>query len=225
MYILREGIDSSEGQTLEDYKQIPLYRLTHIDNIAHIIENGVTHRNSPNANPDYVLINDSSIKYSRNIFQVSKKQELGDYTPFYFGKRIPMLYEIQNGLHSVHKIHAKDIVYMRTTVGNVIENHLEFVFSDGHASNKLSKIYSDSDISKINVILDWKAINAKYWINDEDLDMKRRKEAEFLIYGDIPYSCLDMFAVYDETAKAKLTNMGIEGDIVFVLPELYFDVK
>ena len=31
-----------------------LYRMTHIDNISHILEHGITHQSSINCNPNYV---------------------------------------------------------------------------------------------------------------------------------------------------------------------------
>ena len=46
--------------------QIHLYRMTHIKNIPHILEHGITHRHSPNANPDYLPIGDQSLIKTRD---------------------------------------------------------------------------------------------------------------------------------------------------------------
>jgi len=82
---------------------IKVYRMTHIDNIQHVLQHGITHRNSPNQNPDFVTIGDVRLIYTRNNKTVSVDNGnflnliaptiiLGDYIPFYFGVKMPMLY-------------------------------------------------------------------------------------------------------------------------------------
>ncbi|SEA26408.1 protein of unknown function [Arachidicoccus rhizosphaerae] len=39
-----------------DLKDVKLYRITHIDNIPHVLRYGITHKNSPNASPNFVAI-------------------------------------------------------------------------------------------------------------------------------------------------------------------------
>ncbi len=39
-----------------DLAAIKVYRITHIDNIEHVLQNGITHKNSPNHNPHYKSI-------------------------------------------------------------------------------------------------------------------------------------------------------------------------
>ena len=38
-----------------------IYRMTHIDNIPHILQYGITHKSSPNSNPCYKTIGDIDI--------------------------------------------------------------------------------------------------------------------------------------------------------------------
>ena len=82
--------------------------------------------------------------------------------------------------------------------------------------------YTEKDINNIDKIIDLDAINTKLWKNENDLDLKRRKEAEFLIRGDIPYDCLIGFKVYNETAKDKMIKSGIKEDIIYINPNDYF---
>lgn len=92
-----------------DLAQIKIYRMTHIDNIPHIREYGITHKNSKNANPDYVSIGDVSLISTRNSKQVDVTNGdllafgncsivLGNFIPFYFGIKMPMLYVVQHGV-------------------------------------------------------------------------------------------------------------------------------
>ncbi len=81
------------------------FRITHIKNIPHILQYGITHRNSINNNPNYKEIGLQSLISKREtkevIVRTKNKPEqsivLGNFIPFYFGKLSPMLLKIQPG--------------------------------------------------------------------------------------------------------------------------------
>ncbi len=87
-----------------------LARLSYLT-IGHALQTrgrGVTHKNSPNKNPDYKNIGDISLIDTRSRRTVSidngESQQteytsikLRDFTPFYFGVKMPMLYVAQHG--------------------------------------------------------------------------------------------------------------------------------
>ncbi len=102
--------------------------MTHVNNIAHILRFGITHFNSVNRNLTYKPIGDSSLISSRNRFQLPNGKMLGEYIPFYFGRRMPMLYVIQKGFNGVTITPAEEIVYCITSVQNIIDRDLNFVF-------------------------------------------------------------------------------------------------
>ena len=99
---------------------------------------------------------------------------------------------------------------------------LDFVFTDGHAISALSNQYTKADIGQLDKLLDMRAIKAKYWNDENDLDLKRRKQAEFLVLGNIPFSAILGFVTYSEEAKDKLVEMGILPNQVKVRPGAYF---
>lgn len=68
--------------------------MTHIENIPHIIENGITRKESDKTNRTYVSIGDNSLISTRDRFPIPNGYLLGDYIPFYLGLRTPMLYVI-----------------------------------------------------------------------------------------------------------------------------------
>ena len=47
-------------------EKINIYRITHIENIPHILKYGITHKNSVNFNQNYKAIGDSSLIDIRN---------------------------------------------------------------------------------------------------------------------------------------------------------------
>ena len=196
--------------------------MTHIENIPHVVQHGITHSSSPNANRAFVPIGDNSLIATRSGFVLKNKKLLGEYIPFYFGVRMPMLYVIQKGYNQVTATPVSDIVYCVTNVQNIMENNLAFVFTDGHAVDSFSSQYEKDDLKNIDTLLDTKAIRAKYWTDENDLDLKRRKEAEFLVLGDIPATAVLGYLVYNEMGKQKLINFGVNEALIYIHPQSYF---
>lgn len=207
---------------MRDLNKIFLFRMTHIDNIPHIIRHGITHTTSPNANKKYVPIGDGSLIKTRNNFILDNNRTLGEYIPFYFGVRTPMLYVIQKGYNMVQPTSAENIVYCVSSVQKIIELKQEYIFTNGHAVDRFSTQHSMNEISSIERIIDWSAIHAKYWRDDNDLDIKRRKEAEFLILGDVPASSIVGYIVSNEETKRKMIDFGIDEMNIQVKPDYYF---
>lgn len=208
---------------MTDLNKIFLYRMTHLQNIPHVLQYGITHVNSPNKNEDFVSIGDSSLINSRSAFRLPNGKRLGDYIPFYFGVRMPMLYVIQNGFNGVEAIAPRNIVYCITSVGAIIDNDLDFVYTNGHAVDNFTEFFNPDDVDDIEDHIDFKAVKAQYWKKDTDLDLKRRKEAEFLVLGDVPEEAIIGFVVYNQTAADAIKEMeNFEGKKLHVQPNYYF---
>lgn len=196
--------------------------MTHVENIPHILQHGITKITSANANNNYVSVGDGSIINVRNRTFLPNGRVLGDYIPFYFWFRMPMLYVIQNGYNGVPVCEAKNIVYLVTTIQEITIHNLDYLFSDGHAIMKFSTIYDSSQIANINSLLDFKTIKDPKWNDSNDLDKKRRKEAEFLIGSDIPLSAITNFVVVNATAKTTLENLGVPSNLILVRGDCFF---
>jgi len=196
--------------------------MTHIENIPHILQYGITHSSSANSNPKFVPIGDGSLITTRNNILLNNGRLLGEYIPFYFGVRTPMLYVVQNGFNMVTPTPAENIVYCITSVQKIIDFHLDFVFTDGHAVDGFTSQFTTQDIDNLDNILDWTAIRSKYWRDDKDLDLKRRKEAEFLVSGDISIDAILCYFVYNQNSKDKIINFGVDPADVQIKSEFYF---
>ncbi|GIV30500.1 MAG: hypothetical protein KatS3mg028_1566 [Bacteroidia bacterium] len=207
---------------MPDLNKIYLYRMTHIDNVPHILRYGITHKASPNANPHYKTIGDPSLISTRDNFLLQNGRSLGDYIPFYFGVRMPMLYVIQKGFNGLTPTPAEEIVYCVTSVQKVIESRLDFIYTDGHAVDKFSSRFGPEDINKIENQVDFKAVKEKDWHNTEDLDLKRRKQAEFLIQGDLPFEAILGFIVYNQNAQNALLKFGVMAKQIHISKNSYF---
>ena len=207
---------------MSDLSKIYLFRMTHIGNIPHILEYGITHISSANSNKNYIPIGDPNLISNRNTFLMPNGKTLGQFIPFYFGVRMPMLYVIQHGYNGVSTTKAEEIVYCISNVQQVISHNLPYVFTNGHAVDGFTTFYNESDVNQILSVIDSKAIKAKYWIVDNDLDLKRRKEAEFLVESDLPPTTIIGWVVYNAKAKTRLLEMGIAASNIHIDSESYF---
>lgn len=196
--------------------------MTHIENIPHILQNGITHAASDLANPNFKPIGDASLISTRSNYVLKNGRLLGEYIPFYFSSRTPMLYVIQKGFNGLPSIAAEHIVYCVSSVQKVLDYQLDFVFTDGHAVDGFSQQYDQHQLNQILEALDWSAIQAKYWKSETDLDLKRRKEAEFLVSGDLPYEAVLGFIVATPMAKDQLLEWGVIEGKVIVKSDYYF---
>lgn len=207
---------------MENLNKVYLYRMTHIENIPHILQFGITHINSPNNNPNYIPIGDGNLIGRRSTHNVLNGKQLGVYIPFYFGKRMPMLYVIQKGLTGVKVTMPENIIYCITSIEQVVKHKLDFIFSDGHAIDGLTTFYDQDELQNLTQIIDQNAIRAKYWKDENDLDLKRRKEAEFLVENDLPSSAILGYVVYNNIAKTKLLDFGISEKQISIKEDYYF---
>ncbi len=215
-------------------EKIHIYRITHIQNIPYVLKRGITHKNSKNANPKFVTIGDVSLIHSRNnkVVKVDNGDYenilapniiLGNYIPFYFGVRMPMLYVIQNGGNFVEKpTPPEQIVYIACSLIRIVKSGVTYFFSDGHATDGLTSFYDSSMIEHLPKIINWDAIRAQFWGGNENLNTKRKKQAEFLVGEDIQPELISGYVCYNEKAKSTLLGMGIKENTTRVIPSAYF---
>lgn len=206
--------------------RIYLYRIIHIDNLDFILKSGkLTCPNSPDCDPNYIGIGDATLISSRSSRQISIEPNgnFTDYVAFYFGVRSPMLHLIQYGYKGVIKRNPDTIIYLVTTFENVKKSESQYVFSDGHGYNFLSQFFNTEDgLEEV----DWDTVNLKRWNDTEDdPDRKRRKQAEFLVYRELPLSTIVGIGVYNEAVKTniltKFTSYNFTCNI-FVKPNWYY---
>lgn len=205
-----------------DLSKIFLFRMTHIDNVPHIISNGLTHITSANYNPLYKSIGDSSVISKRHYIKVPSQKQLSEFIPFYFNGRMPMLYVIQNGFNGVSQVSPNDVVFFVTNIKIIIEHNLTFFYTDKHAVNKFAKFFTIKNLENIHNDLDFEAINSLNWKRDDDNDFKARKEAEFLISPDVPFSTLGTFIVHNENSINKMLEFGVDKNKVKINKKYYF---
>jgi len=134
-----------------------------------------------------------------------------------------MLYVTQQGGNFVERAtDPVNIIYLGCSLSKIISAKLNFYFTDGHATDMLTSFYDKSKINELDNIIDWEAVKSSYWGGVENLNIKRKKQAEFLVSGDLSPDLIVGFGCYNEKAKTKLISLGVIEDKIKIIPQAYY---
>lgn len=197
------------------------FRITHIDNIPHIVQSGLVRTDSPLRDENYVTIGDRQVIDIRGG-RIVNGYRLNDYVPFYLGPRSPMLYVIQHGYNGVKRVEPEKIVYCVVRLDDLIKDDINCIFTDGHALSALTSYYTKDKLSQIDQIIKYDDVYSSQWNIEEDIDLKRRKEAELLVNCDLPAQYVRGYVVYNKKAKDQLIGFGIAAEMIVVARNYYF---
>ena len=197
------------------------FRITHIQNVPHVLRCGLVRAGSPQSDPSYVPIGDRQVIKLREERTLAG-HKISDYVPFYLGPRSPMLYVIQHGYNGVTRVDPEQIVYCVIRLDDIINADIDCVFTDGHALSSITNVYGKVRLPEIDTIVKMEDVYSSQWISETDIDLKRRKEAELLVRGDLPAAFVKGFAVYNEAARLRLEEMGVAPERIVVKPDYYF---
>ena len=186
-------------------QRLPIYRMTHIDNVPFILRNGLwsklsaereaattaatiaagqsaspsaTAQGTPKQDPAFKAIGNADIigrRTNKRVVVIPPGGVLGEYVPFYFSGHSPMLLNITTG-YGVPRIPQKDIVFLVCDACEIAAQGIPFCFTDGNATKSISRFFNNlQSISE----LDWTTIRSTLWKNtDDDYDRVRKKMAE-----------------------------------------------
>jgi hypothetical protein len=186
-----------------------LYHITHYSNLPSILCHGglVANSGAKTRGISYVNIAHAGIQDRRLITSVPLPPygTLHDYVPFYFAPKSPMLYAISKGRVEGYKKGQDEIIYLVSKIDIIHRSGLAYVFTDGHAIMGFTDFYNDlKDLHKI----DWEVMNSQFWFDtEEDLDRKRRRQAEFLVHQFVPIHLFLGIAVKNNKMKQKVKEI------------------
>lgn len=206
----------------------PIFRILQIDNLEVCLNRGGFH--APNHVPDdklnYRTIHNAEIQDVRRQINIPCGQggTVHDYVSFYFGPRSPMLYQLHTGRVEGYNKGQEPIIYMVSTVEEIVNRGLNFVFSDGHGIANWTEWFNDSQ--SLNKV-DWDIVYANLWKDTiDDMDRQRRKQAEFLIYQFCPFEVITEIGVLNDAMEQKveevLHKFGIKSLLVNTHSDWYY---
>ncbi|MGZ8247290.1 type II toxin-antitoxin system toxin DNA ADP-ribosyl transferase DarT [Methylomagnum sp.] len=182
-----------------------IYHITPLENLRQIFQAGglLAKRALDQEDAGYTNIAHQTIQDRRAQTPVpcGPGGVLQDYVPFYFAPRSPMLYTLSRGNVEGFTGGQGAIVYLVSTAQTVQAAGLDFVFSDGHGIMAITDFYDD--LAHLNAV-DWPLMRANYWADtDDDLDRKRRRQAEFLVHERFPVELIQNIGVIDPIKKQE----------------------
>ena len=184
----------------------PVFHITNIDNLDLIIASGTLQAiaDIKAAGVGYTSIAHQNIRDRRASTQVpcGPGGFLHNYVPFYFGVRSPMLYTISLGNVEGYEQGQEAIIYLVSTAQKVSNAKLGYVFTDGHGIMEFTGFFED--LAHLGEV-DWPLMKKKYWYDTVDEpDRKRRRQAEFLVHGGLPWTLVEGIVVMNNAREAHV---------------------
>jgi hypothetical protein len=202
----------------------PIYHFSHGRNLEAIIAASKLRASATAATT--VDVADARIKRSRENRHVrcGPGGTVGEYVPFYFAPRSPMLFRIQRGGVEGVDGSPAGLVYFATTTERLAAAGLAWVFTDGNAAAAVTQFFDDPAL--LNEKVDWTLMREVYWNNTpEDGDRVRRRGAECLVHRAVPLGLIDELGVYNEAARRRVGEIlaaSESGLAVAVRQDWYF---
>lgn len=150
-------------EQLNHYGIDAIYHMTHIDNVASILEHGLLAHDNGRTQVD---ISDHCVNALRSKVEPFYGKAIHAYVPFYLNPKNAMLY--------TRRSLQEDIVIFAFDRTLMLDD--KTLFSDGNAASSSTQFYNNlKDLSK----LPWDCLNSNSWNSHED--GKRKRMAEVLV--------------------------------------------
>jgi hypothetical protein len=191
-----------------------IFRITHIDNVAWILANGLHCGRSNACDAEFVQIGNPDLitKRTARTVPIPPGGTLHDYIPFYFTPFSPMLYNIKTGWNGITRRPMREIVIFVSSLHALAANRVSFVFTDRHAY--LSMAQFSSRLEDLAGRIDWRILQTRDFGRDpNDLGKFERYQAEALAHGHVPLAALTGVVCHGAVEEARLRNLVQNADV------------
>lgn len=192
-----------------DVANILIYHITDVSNLPRILADGGLHSDATLqiAGVQPTVIGHSNIK-QRRLQEITVpccgNRFVGEFVPFYFCPRSPMLYTINNGNTGRAPGCQSQIVHLVSSVEIALEMGRNCAFSNGNAGAYLTDFFVDiEDFAQ----LDWNIIASNNWAGEA---RRGKKAAEFLVANFFPWSAFRTIGCYNP-ATAQIVAGLLQG--------------
>jgi hypothetical protein len=183
-----------------------IFRITHRDNLAGILEHGLHARSSGILDPNFRKIGDFDLidKRPGRCVPVGPGGTLSDYIPFYFTPLSMMAYNIHTAFRGIEHVSNADLVILFTSLHRLSELKTPFVFTDGHAYSATTQYFTDlADLRAIH----WRILQERDFKHDPDDPAKTvLYQAEALIWKHLPVESLLGICTCTPEAHQEIEN-------------------
>jgi hypothetical protein len=206
-----------------------LFHITHVDRLAGIVTDGLLADSvCAERGVTGVPLGHDHIKARRLRRTVPLKPGgvVGDYVPFYFAPRSPMLYAVARGNVAGAPRNQDSVIYLVTSTQRLVELGGDFLTTDRNAALDFAA-YRDNDSALDDPEhIDWDLMSVRMWNNTPaDPDRMERRMAECLVHQRLPWTAVVGVAVRNEAiadrVRADLATLG-QSTPVAVSADWYF---
>lgn len=168
---------------------VTVYHFTRVEHLVSIIESGL----QPDSTVGEMLqveVGNAGIKSRRasRPVTVDPGGYVGDYAPFYFAPRSPMMYSIHRGNVPNYVDGCARLIYLVTTVERLDRLGATIVLSDRNAVYEYAEFRRFRGAWAADDFIDWPLMRAYWWNNTpEDPDRMERRMAECLVHEQVPW--------------------------------------
>jgi hypothetical protein len=183
-------------------EQILIYHITDVTNLPSILAAGGLRSDAAMSTASHQVIGYNHIKERRlKEIQVAccGGRFVGEFVPFYFCPRSPMLYTINQGNTGLSPACQSSIVHLVSTVALALGVGRDWAVSDGNAGARHTSFYAN-----LNALdsLDWAAIRATDWRG-----RIHEKSAEFLVADFFPLTGIETIGCHNSTIVQQVQSI------------------
>jgi hypothetical protein len=186
-------------------KSTPIYHITDVENLAAILRAKGLRSDSAMADRPHTVIGYEHIKHRRmkeTRVPCCNNRFVGEFVPFYYCPRSPMLFVINKGSTGRPAGCQKTIIHLMSTVGTALTSPGEWAISDGNAGASYPSFYGDLDQGF--AAIDWNAVRATDWRG-----ITNQKSAEFLVADFFPWKAISHVGCHNSTVAREVENLLI----------------
>lgn len=203
---------------------------THVDHLATVIGHGLLSDTAAHAKGVLsVEVGNLGIKDQRRSREVpvAPGGAVGDYVPFYFAPRSPMMFAISKGNVPSYQGGTARLVYLVTTLERLHETGHSVVLTDRNAALSYSEYRAFDPSDRIDDdFIDWPLMGETYWNNTpEEPQRMERRMAEALVHERVAWDVITKIGTQSEivASEVRAALAAARSTVpVSVVPRWYF---
>lgn len=174
---MEKGLRDWRKARLRKHKITNFWYLTRIENLKSILSLGILPKNDVDR---FAFIHKSFAEETVQERRHSRIIELSDYSEKHIHDLVPVYLCTKTPTQYARKDIQDELVLIRIHSDVLLDDMVEFAFSDGNAASAKTSFYRNlNDLGKLS----WDILRDAYWTNYDD--GKRKKCSEFLIHPKV----------------------------------------
>lgn len=184
-----------------------IFRVTHVDNVAWILDHGLHCRTSALQDPNFVSIGNPDLiqERQRQRVPIAPGGTLDDYIPFYFTPCSMMLYNLRTGWNNMTRRTPDELVFFVASLRSLQARGVPFVFTDRHAFMRLARFSASLNDLECLAWTHWQQQDFRRDPNDPE--KTERYQAETLTHRYLAVESIDAIVCGDDDATTRVTEL------------------